>query len=145
VEFQRILKDTEQRILDTLQDSESDDGNDGLGGEEWQGFEDPPPVDYEAEYIDEDKYTTVTVEEMGLSRDELQAEDAKRYGDSEKEGKSSNENADESTNIKKKLPGPKKPKQKKKKFRYESKAERKITTRKERTGNRKQAKARREQ
>lgn len=36
---------------------------------EWEGFAEPLPVDYEAEYIDEDKYTTVTVEEMDPSRE----------------------------------------------------------------------------
>lgn len=46
--------------------SDSDDQN-----EEWEGIEEPPPVDYEAEYIDEDKYTTVTVEEMDPSREGL--------------------------------------------------------------------------
>lgn len=39
--------------------------------EDWEGIEEPPAVDYEAEYVDEDKYTTVTVEEMDASREGL--------------------------------------------------------------------------
>lgn len=120
-------------------DSESD-SNPG-GDDEWDGFEEPPPLDYEAEYIDEDKYTTVTVEELDASKDAL-------YKANTVHADTNSNSGDEGTSRTESAPkgGRKsdKPKKKRKKFRYESKAERKITQRKERSGSQKKAKARRE-
>ncbi|GFP55155.1 ribosomal RNA-processing protein 17 [Trichoderma asperellum] len=56
----------------TEQQSQSDEeANEG----EWDGFPDRPNldiVDHEEEYIDEDRYTTVTVESVSISRDGLE-------------------------------------------------------------------------
>lgn len=126
-------------------DASSQDSGSGSDSEEWQGFEEPAPVDYEEEYIDEDKYTTVTVEEMGLSKEELH----KQYKSSDDEN--DNEKQKEKVEVPQKPKAPKKYgsksgalKKKKKQFRYESKEERKITRRKERTGGKKKASTRKE-
>ena len=125
--------------------------------EEWDGFAEAPPVDYEDEYIDEDKHTTVTVEEVDLSRVDgltgIRREDDReheKYGVPEKRGDANGvgkpADADRSKikakeHKKGESNGPKK--KKKRKFTYESKAERKATRLKEREGNRKRAQARR--
>ncbi len=93
--------------------------------EEWFGIEDDEPlvedVDYEEEYVDEDKYTTVTVETVDISKDGLvRVADE----DSEDETPESDEKPVEKELAGKKI-WPKKTK--KKKFRYESKVERRIT------------------
>jgi ribosomal RNA-processing protein 17 len=136
LESKKMLEQTRSALSSSESGSESENEN-----EEWAGFEDPAPVDYEEEYIDEDKYTTVTVEEMGLSRDALhrmEENDAPSADDDK-----AKENAKDDTEAKaaRKQNTPKK---KKKKFRYESKVERKATAKKERTGARKKASARRE-
>ena len=133
---------------------ESDSGSESSGdeNEEWEGFAEPPAVDYEAEYVDEDKYTTVTVEEMDLSRDALyrqKREDdgsdpsseggAKQKEQSQKAGT----NSRGSSGIKKSTRNTDKPK-KKKRFRYESKEERKLSQAKQRLSKKRKADARRE-
>ena len=137
--------------------SESGASTDDDADEEFNGFEDPPiPVDHEAEYIDEDRYTTVTVEEMDLSKEGIhKAEQAAQEEEVDSEEKLDQvngavkaEDAKPSKKIwtkQKPADGEKRPKKKKKKFRYESKAERKFTRAKEKSKNSKQAKARREQ
>ncbi|KAJ9142681.1 hypothetical protein NKR23_g6971 [Pleurostoma richardsiae] len=125
-----ILKET--GIPGLGSDSESEDGEDG---DEWGGFQDEPaalePVDHEEEYIDEDRYTTVTVEAVTVDRDgmhkpkriteeEEDEDEAKDKTAAKFEGKDS-----EGSTDKKKFP----PKKKKKKFRYESKAERQSAER----------------
>lgn len=110
--------------------------------EEWEGFEDPLPVDYEEEYIDEDKYTTVTVEELGLSKDALHSQENAASTDGDKDKKE--KDVDEDTAEGKASRKPNNQKKKKKQFRYESKEERKATRMKERTGGRRKASARRE-
>ncbi|KAJ5628221.1 hypothetical protein N7490_010449 [Penicillium lividum] len=112
--------------------------------EEWEGIEEPPAVDYEAEYIDEDKYTTVTVEEMDTSRDALR-QSAKGEDSEEEEQKPTKQPEPEANSDKKVRKYTQKPKQKKKQFRYESKGDRKIAASKQRSSNSKKAKARREQ
>jgi len=101
---------------------------------EWGGIkEEPPVVDHEEEYIDEDKYTTVTVEAVDVSKEGLQ-----RVADEESE--------EEFKPIDKKEEGkPKKvwPKKvRKEKFRYESKAERRATRGKQKAKNKAQSDAR---
>ncbi|RMZ80743.1 hypothetical protein DV738_g2625, partial [Chaetothyriales sp. CBS 135597] len=108
------------------------------------------PVDHEAEYVDEDKYTSVVVEEMDVSREGLR----KAHGDDIEEQDQDTQPDKSAQNGKgtasSKTPGKHgqrkdgavKPKKKRKKFRYESKAERKVTREKERSKNRQQAKAR---
>lgn len=122
-------------------------------------------VDHVEEYIDEDKFTTVLVEEVDVDRDGLHKhrplnmdgsdeEDLQTQAHFKTDGHDGS-NADherktknEPTLGKRKWTKEKpkdaaKPKPKKKKFRYESKAERKVTRGKEKMKNRKQASARR--
>lgn len=108
-------------------------------------------MDYEAEYIDEDKYTTVTVEEMDPSREGLlkfrKAENANGSED-EQPGEPEDDDPDAAAKSKKTKSTEKKkiekPKKKKKKFRYESKEDRKANEMKVRLSNKKKAAARRE-
>lgn len=151
-EYQRAFEE-HRRQMDLLkkedegsEDSESDDDQ----AEEWEGIAEPPPVDYEAEYIDEDKYTTVTVEEMDPSREGLL-----KYGN---EGESDERSEQEVGKPTQKTPETdagskaaatkKKPQndktKKKKKFRYESKEDRKVGHAKQKLSKSKKAKARRE-
>jgi ribosomal RNA-processing protein 17 len=131
----------------------SDD--DGEAAEEWNGVEDVPPIDHEAEYIDEDKYTTVTVEALDLSKGGLQK--VEQEGRNQEDDEGTEVVAEEDTESKdaakpKKRPWTKekprdrtdKPKPKKKKFRYETKSERKFTRMKQGARNSREAKARRE-
>jgi ribosomal RNA-processing protein 17 len=112
------------------QESGAEDANeDG----EWSGVADPPPpADYEAEYIDEDKYTTVTVEEIDISKgrggfmsDREESSDEEKRDPSGRliQNKGTTSNSAATTKTKKTSHGVKK---KKKKFTYETKAERKV-------------------
>ena len=123
----------------------------GIGGEEgseedvWGGIEDEGDtavkavevLDHEEEYVDEDRYTTVTVEAVNVSKEGLQKV-ADDDSDPEKEVEYAKPAAKEETGKKK---WPKK--ERKKKFRYESKAERKVTRGKQKAGNKARADARR--
>lgn len=102
-------------------------------------------MDHEDEYVDEDRHTTVTVEEVNVTRRGLQ-----KVGvtESEDEGSEPGDQVTKSKDTGKQKrvwtkERPKVPKKKKKKFRYESKADRKSNRAKERAG-REKAKARRE-
>lgn len=134
---------------DTDSGSADDSGEDE---EEWEGFDEPPPVDYEAEYIDEDKYTTVTVEELDTSSREALYKPETNGTD----GESSDQDEDNTGAVdsvpdsgrssaqEKGVKKTDKPKKKRKKFRYESKAERLLNQQKERLAKRRKARARRE-
>ncbi|CAK7199643.1 hypothetical protein SEUCBS139899_002326 [Sporothrix eucalyptigena] len=116
--------------------------------EEWGGIEDEAPavpefVDHEEEYIDEDKYTTVTVEAVDVDRDGMHALSGRHTSDSEPSEAGSDEEGEEgedgtmkktksdaAADSKDSNKGRKKkewPKKKKKKFRYESKIERALS------------------
>ena len=117
--------------------------------EDWSGIEDsePPPIDHEAEYIDEDKYTTVTVEEVDVTREGLtKAEQNKDQdtGEDQETDKPQQQDAGEKRKWTKENPkgSSNKIKKKKRNFRYESKAERKVTRTKERAKGRRQARDR---
>ncbi|ESZ94596.1 hypothetical protein SBOR_5007 [Sclerotinia borealis F-4128] len=128
-----LLEDVEERF-------------DGGDGDEWGGIEDEVEeekveedvVDHEEEYIDEDKYTTVTVEGIEISKEGItKTADADDSDDGieEAHGKVTKE---EETGKK---VWPKKVK--KKKFTYETKAERKLTRQKQKSSGKKAAEARR--
>jgi len=130
-----------------LQDVEGGIGG-GEGSEEedvWGGIEDEGDtavkavevLDHEEEYVDEDRYTTVTVEAVNVSKEGLQKV-ADDDSDPEKEVEYAKPAEKEETGKKK---WPKK--ERKKKFRYESKAERKVTRGKQKAGNKARADARR--
>jgi ribosomal RNA-processing protein 17 len=114
-EVNRLVKQANGDIpgLSDNDDSSSDDE------EEFQGFQEPEPINQEDEYIDEDKYTTVTIESVGISR----------------EGGNGRPEIKRDANGKriwtKERPRTEWPKKKKKKFRYETKADRKVTRQKE--------------
>jgi ribosomal RNA-processing protein 17 len=133
------------------EDASSDQGDEGKENQEWEGLEDPPDVDHEAEYIDEDRYTTVTVEAMDPSRTGLyNAEKEAQDGATGSEAKPE-DTADSNGKRQGKRTWTKErpvkegqaPKKKRKKFRYENKAERKLSRVKEKLKNSRQAKARR--
>lgn len=149
--------DAVNSMLRDRDDVASDSSMQDSGGEEdhWNGIQDEPVVDHEDEYTDEGRFTTVTVEAVDVSRDGLRK--AIQDGIEEKEdsgpdlpntspGRASQQGSvgqEKAKRIWTKEP-PSGLKKKKKKFRYESKAERKITRHKERSGNKSKAKARRE-
>ena len=117
-------------------------GAEGESTEEegWNGIQDDEavvePVDHEEEYVDEDRYTTVTIEAVNVSKEGLI-----KVADDESEEQSENEVVKPETKASGKKIWPKKPR--KKKFRYESKAERKVTRGKQKAGNKARADARR--
>ena len=132
------------------QDGELSDSSENLQGDQWDGIAEDTVVDHEDEYVDDDRFTTVTVEAVNVSRDGLH----KVAGDDDESGASGTEGADEEPPGDRRPTGsqngkrtwtekpPNGPKKKKKKFKYESKAERNVTRYKERSGNREKAKAR---
>lgn len=116
------------------------------------GVTEPMKVDHEEEYVDEDRLTTVTVEAVEVSRDGLhrivdEDEQVLHKINAPKIDDASSTIGKEKTKNGKRIctkerPGEKR--KKKKKFKYESKAERKVTRYKERSGNKAKAKSRRE-
>lgn len=141
LQLKRLKEEDTSDNGDSNAEEESDD--------EWEGIEEPPAVDYEAEYIDEDKYTTVTVEEIDSSREGLRKSILGEDSD-EEENKAKAEAAakkreeEEAEAAKKRKATADKPKKKKKQFRYESKQDRKLAAAKQRLSKAKKAKARRE-
>lgn len=125
-------------------DTYVESGSDG----EWGGIADdsilPEPIYHEAEYIDEDKYTTVTVEAVDVSKEGLKRipdeEDEEEEGDEGADGGKVVKGAPFEKDAKGKKVWPKKVR--KKKFTYESKAERKFTRSKQKAGNKAKADAR---
>ncbi|KAK0392192.1 hypothetical protein NLU13_1690 [Sarocladium strictum] len=105
--------------------AESPDSGEEEGAEdEWEGIPDPPSldiVDQEEEYIDEDRYTTVTVESVAVSKDGF--EKPPQPGDAEIEENDGKKEAEDGKDESK----PNLPKKRKKKFRYETKIERQLT------------------
>lgn len=117
---------------------ENDDGED----DEWGGIadEDRPPefVNHEEEYIDEDRFTTVTVEAVNVDRDGMHrldghadeddnsdnSSEAGEDGDGDATGGNGSGKGEKETGKDKKKVWPKK---KKTKFRYENKIERQMS------------------
>ncbi|KAK4193022.1 nucleolar protein 12-domain-containing protein [Podospora australis] len=111
--------------------------------DEWGGLSDTevveePPMDLEEEYIDEDKYTTVTVEAVSVDRDGLHKP---KLDDSDEENaRQYKKTAEEEAKEKKDKKGPPKWAKdlpKKKKFRYENKVDRAMEARKQKAKRRK--------
>ena len=139
--------------------SEDEDTESGSGDQEWEGFAEPALIDHEAEYIDEDRYTTVTVEAVDVRHDGLHRIDSDGSSSAGVDGDDSNEagashskavegRQDEIKSKAKRAWTKENPnhvkKKKRKKFRYESKAERSATRLKEKAKNSAQARLRRE-
>jgi ribosomal RNA-processing protein 17 len=104
---------------------------------EFEGFPDPvipEEVNREEEYIDEDKYTTVTIESVGISKDGFEKPGEKKEV---VEGPKKEKRV-----WTKEKPKSARPTVKKKKFRYESPADRKAARQKIGAKNRAAAAAR---
>ncbi|TQV99105.1 nucleolar protein 12 [Cordyceps javanica] len=134
------MEDHVRRVNEMLKASNAAtaEGEDEFGNdknEEWAGFPDRPEldiVDHEEEYIDEDRYTTVTIETVSVSRDGLsKPEPPSEEGESKY--KDEDNIKEEDKEEKKQSRKPVKPK--KKQFRYESKSERDLENRKQRARN----------
>lgn len=136
---------------DTGSQSDSAQGKD----DQWDGIAEPPTMNHEAEYVDDDRFTTVTVEAVDVSREgfhkvaeeaDIEDTDGEKGGPETPKDPGSGEREDQKDASSgkrkwtKERPGGLK--KKKKKFRYESKVERKMTRHKERSRNSKQAKER---
>jgi ribosomal RNA-processing protein 17 len=138
----------------------SDDSGDD-SNEEWTGFtDDPTDSRKDAEYIDEDQYATVTVEAVDISKDgftvhnedESEEEDVAEVVAAAVKDVTVAEAAKLSGEGKKRVWSKDKPlglrkpskKKREKKFRYESKTERKVNRDKQRVKNRAQAQVRKE-
>ena len=114
-----------------------DDGNDTTdeSDNEWEGFQEEPilePVDREEEYIDEDRYTTVTVESVIIDKDGFHKPEE---SPDEESGKDT-QGGDAAPAALSDQKGESRPKKKKKKFRYESKIERQLNNRKQKARSR---------
>lgn len=139
-ERKKELEEHVDAVNALVRETKTSDQEEESGEEVWGGIEDDPEadlVDHEKEYIDEDRYTTVTVEAVEVSKEGLQRR---------KEDVNSEETEDVKVKPAEKevAKGKKWPKkEKKKKFRYESKAERKITRGKQKAGSKARADARR--
>lgn len=104
----------------------------------------------EEEYVDEEKFTTVTIEPMGMLTDDIDDE-LEREGLAKKlaaeTAQAEKEYAEKNRKLKPwekpRWDGKEKKKNKVKKFRYETKAERSISRMKQKSKNSSQAKARR--
>lgn len=105
---------------------------------EWKGFDEAMPavdVDHQDEYIDEDRFTTVTVEAIDVSRNGLRTVAKEQRTDDHQDSESKETSQPTGANIAKvssngisKRTGHTKS-QRSRSFRYESKAERKATKR----------------
>jgi ribosomal RNA-processing protein 17 len=135
------------------QDGHVSDSSEDLEGDQWNGIAENPVVDHEDEYMDEDRFTTVTVEAVDVTRDGLRKavgeDDSRQESGTEGVNNGSGEGVaghkrtrlENGKRIWTKEP-PKGLRKRKKKFHYESKAERKVTSYKERSGNKEKAKVR---
>jgi len=112
-----------------------DEGSQNSDLEEWSGIQDATveqAIDEEEEYIDEDRYTTVTVESVSVTRDGLEkpGNDSEDEQDGDRAGDTNAGQGSESAGTEAKART--KPPPKKKKFRYEKKFDRKVTELKQR-------------
>ncbi|KAI1818041.1 nucleolar protein 12-domain-containing protein [Poronia punctata] len=122
-------------------DSDEDDSSAEDAAEEWGGFQDVPAepdlVDHEEEYVDEDRYTTVTVESVNVSKDGLTSS---RPEDESENEETLREQVTQAQPEKKSSKDQHVKKKKKQKFRYETKLERQITNIKQKAKNRRKPK-----
>ncbi|KAF2499196.1 hypothetical protein BU16DRAFT_578812 [Lophium mytilinum] len=139
-EVNALLKKASGDMSEGGEETDDDENED-----EWEGIAEelPPPIDREEEYIDEDKYTSVTVESVDISKSGFSKPEEE--GGTQEVGDAASKDAESKKRVwTKDNPHKDKPKKRKVKFRYETKSERKVTRFKERSKNRSQAKARRD-
>ncbi|KAI1776100.1 nucleolar protein 12-domain-containing protein [Hypoxylon cercidicola] len=143
IEFRKHLREGRKReveehvqhvnaILKEAQQAGYIDGEEASDeeAEEWGGFQDTPalePVDHEEEYIDEERYTTVTIESVNVSKDGLSSSRPEDSSDENEEVAGKDGTQPPPGSKEKNRP----PKQKKPKFRYETKSERQLNKRKQ--------------
>ncbi|KHN95405.1 Nucleolar protein 12 [Metarhizium album ARSEF 1941] len=131
----RILRESGAVSTQTDEEEKSTEDTD-----EWGGFPDKPDldlIDHEEEYIDEDRYTTVTVESVSVAREGLSRPDQSEHEvEAEAEARQKREEAERREAEAKDGKKPSWQKKKKKKFRYESKIERQLTDRKQKAKSR---------
>ena len=131
-------------VNQALRDAEDMDLKHLGSADAWNGFDEDkvvlPPIDHQEEYVDEDRYTTVTVEAVEVSKDGLQKIVDEDSSEEAAAVKKYDAPAEEKQKAKKQWPK----KDKTKKFRYESKAERRMTRGKQKAGNKAKAEARRD-
>ncbi|KAL2269701.1 hypothetical protein VTJ83DRAFT_1885 [Remersonia thermophila] len=129
------------KILREAEYAGTEHNDQGDTDEEWGGISDEEvpeaPIDVEEEYIDEDKYTTVTVEAVSVDRDglhkpELDKSSEDEGSEGEEDGKQRQQDSKSEESKR-----PKHPPKKKKKFRYENKFERALEQRKQKAKKRK--------
>ena len=131
-----------QSVNALLQDARGQETEEGSN--EWSGIEEDGNaapelvINHEEEYVDEDRYTTVTVEAVDVDKEGLRT--AVEEAEDSEEGAETRSKQPESKDTKTKKTWPKKTK--KKKFRYETKTERKATRAKQKAGRRSRADAR---
>ncbi|KAK4239125.1 nucleolar protein 12-domain-containing protein [Achaetomium macrosporum] len=132
------------KILREAEHAGTTDQNKDSSEEEWEGLSDTdvpePPIDLEEEYIDEDKYTTVTVEAVNVDRDGLRKPDLEESSEDEdsapdEDGNGGNDPRKEANRTAKRSKDL--TKKKKRKFRYETKFERDLEARKQKARRRK--------
>lgn len=144
-DLEKHVSEVNALLLKAHTDIDDINADAGLGSdeeEEFNGFDsdtaqEPQPIDQENEYIDEDKYTTITIESVDISKDGFEKQ--KVEGEEEKEEVKP---VKEKRVWTKEFPKTKGTKKKKKKFRYESPADRKATRMKQGAKNRAAASAR---
>ncbi|KAG9196344.1 hypothetical protein G6011_01465 [Alternaria panax] len=147
-EVNRLVRQANGDLDDIVGGETSGDDDDG-DEEEFTGFQEPEPINQEDEYVDEDKYTTVTIESVGISkagfsRPGEEDEEAAAKRKAEEERKKAEEEAEGKKRVWTKAwpKNSERPKKKKKKFRYETKTERKAERMKIGLKKRKQKEAR---
>ena len=155
-DLEKHVKEVDLMIREANVDSDASEQDSEDEEEPWDGIEEnhDPQVDHEDEYMDDDRFTTVTVEAVDVSKDGLQKASQDKDNESEASGQNTPDRESQpsmalqgktgSEKVKKmwtKEP-PNGTRKRKKKFRYESKAERKATRYKERSGNKAKARAR---
>lgn len=127
-------------------DGTAQDGDEGQQAE-WAGIADPVDVRREEEYIDEDKYATVTIEPVSITKDGFEAirgpdedddqdeagDDTDSGGSQEADSNGVRRDASGKRIWTKEKPKSTQPKRKKKKFRYETYSERKFQRTKEKS------------
>ncbi|KAF1950671.1 hypothetical protein CC80DRAFT_496592 [Byssothecium circinans] len=138
-EVNRLVRQANGDLFSSSSSSSSSDAEDNDNNDEWNGIPhvEPEVIDQEDEYIDEDKYTTVTIETVGISKHGFETK-----GDREGDGGDADGEKKEKKVWTKEKPKTSRPKKKKIKFRYETKAERKAERVKQGVKKKKQKEAR---
>ena len=145
-ELEKQVAAVNSMVKDEHDSTEDGEDNGSSSIRQCIGIQEAHAMDREDEYVDEEALTTVTVEAVDVSKDGLHKylneEDDEAEGEAEERGSKGTfyrvDNQPGMRNLRtKELPA--KTKRRKKKFRYESKAERKFTRQKERAGRKAKA------